>query len=75
MALEIIGPQQCKSIPSLPYPDLLQLDEAAWTAGPPHQPDGGWVRSYARGLAAWWTVLEHTSRRWDDFPASCPATT
>jgi hypothetical protein len=36
MAHEIIGPQQCKSIPSMPYPDLLQLDEAAWTAGPPH---------------------------------------
>jgi site-specific recombinase XerD len=26
------------------------------------------VRSYVRGLAAWWTVLEHTSTPWDDFP-------
>ena len=28
------------------------------------------VRAYAYGLAAWWTVLEHTSTAWDDFPAS-----
>jgi hypothetical protein len=33
MAYEIVGPQQCKNIPSLRYTDLLQLDEAAWTAG------------------------------------------
>lgn len=28
------------------------------------------VRSYARGLAEWWTVLEHCGDRWDDFPTS-----
>ncbi|BBX84237.1 hypothetical protein MAUB_21100 [Mycolicibacterium aubagnense] len=28
------------------------------------------VRAYAYGLAAWWTVLEHTGTAWDDFPAS-----
>lgn len=28
------------------------------------------VRGYAYGLAAWWTVLEHTGQRWDDFPTS-----
>ncbi|OCW84105.1 transposase [Nocardia farcinica] len=28
------------------------------------------VRSYARGLAEWWTVLEHTGDAWDDFPTS-----
>lgn len=28
------------------------------------------IRAYAAGLAAWWTVLEHTGTAWDDFPAS-----
>lgn len=28
------------------------------------------VRSYARGLAEWWTLLEHSGDRWDDFPTS-----
>lgn len=28
------------------------------------------VRTYAYGLAAWWTVLEHTDTAWDDFPTS-----
>jgi integrase/recombinase XerD len=28
------------------------------------------VRAYAYGLAAWWTVLEHTGASWDDFPTS-----
>lgn len=28
------------------------------------------VRAYAYGLAAWFTVLEHTGSSWDDFPAS-----
>jgi integrase/recombinase XerD len=26
------------------------------------------VRSYAYGLAAWWTLLDHTGVCWDDFP-------
>lgn len=28
------------------------------------------VRAYAYGLAAWWTLLEHTHTAWDDFPTS-----
>lgn len=28
------------------------------------------IRAYAAGLAAWWTVLEHTGIAWDEFPAS-----
>ena len=28
------------------------------------------VRSYARGLAEWWTLLDHVGDRWDDFPTS-----
>lgn len=28
------------------------------------------VKSYAYGLAAWWTVLEHTGHAWDDFPTT-----
>lgn len=28
------------------------------------------VRSYAYGLAAWWTLLDHTGVCWDDFPTS-----
>ncbi|MCV7154001.1 tyrosine-type recombinase/integrase [Mycolicibacterium pyrenivorans] len=28
------------------------------------------VRAYAYGLAAWWSVLEHTNTAWDDFPTS-----
>lgn len=28
------------------------------------------VRTYAYGLAAWWTLLEHTGCVWDDFPTS-----
>lgn len=28
------------------------------------------VRSYAYGLAAWWTLLEHIGTSWDDFPTS-----
>jgi integrase/recombinase XerD len=28
------------------------------------------VRAYAYGLAAWWTLLEHTGASWDDFPTS-----
>lgn len=28
------------------------------------------VRNYAYGLAAWWTLLEHTGVAWDDFPTS-----
>lgn len=28
------------------------------------------VRAYAYGLAAWWTLLEHTNADWDDFPTS-----
>lgn len=28
------------------------------------------VRNYAYGLAAWWTLLEHTGAAWDDFPTS-----
>ncbi|QZH69430.1 tyrosine-type recombinase/integrase [Mycolicibacterium farcinogenes] len=28
------------------------------------------VRAYAYGLAAWFTVLEHTDTAWDDFPSS-----
>ncbi|MFN6554763.1 tyrosine-type recombinase/integrase [Mycolicibacterium septicum] len=28
------------------------------------------VRAYAYGLAAWFTVLEHTNTAWDDFPSS-----
>ncbi|WP_079632556.1 tyrosine-type recombinase/integrase [Mycobacteroides abscessus] len=28
------------------------------------------VRAYAYGLAAWWTLLEHTGAHWDDFPTS-----
>lgn len=28
------------------------------------------VRSYAYGLAAWWTLLEHTGICWNDFPTS-----
>ncbi|MDG3009375.1 tyrosine-type recombinase/integrase [Rhodococcus sp. D2-41] len=28
------------------------------------------VRSYAQGLAQWWTVLEATGDHWDDFPTS-----
>ena len=27
---------------------------------------GNTVRSYAQGLAAWWSFLEHTGREWDD---------
>lgn len=26
------------------------------------------VRTYATGLAMWWSVLEHTGHGWDDFP-------
>lgn len=26
------------------------------------------VAAYARGLAAWWTVLEHSAHTWEDFP-------
>lgn len=28
------------------------------------------VRSYAKGLAEWFTVLEHTGDAWDDFPTT-----
>ncbi|WP_100484292.1 tyrosine-type recombinase/integrase [Mycobacteroides abscessus] len=28
------------------------------------------VRTYAYGLAAWWTLLEHTGDGWDEFPTS-----
>ena len=28
------------------------------------------VRAYAYGLAAWWTLLDHTGASWDDFPTS-----
>lgn len=28
------------------------------------------VRAYAAGIAQWFTVLEHTCHRWDDFPTS-----
>ncbi|MDT0323819.1 site-specific integrase, partial [Streptomyces millisiae] len=28
------------------------------------------VRGYAAGLARWFTVLEHTGHRWDDFPTT-----
>src|SRR4051812_46643779 len=28
------------------------------------------IRSYAYGLAAWWTLLEHTGASWDDFPTT-----
>lgn len=28
------------------------------------------VRAYAYGLAAWWTVLDHTGASWEDFPTS-----
>jgi integrase len=28
------------------------------------------LRAYAYGLAAWWTMLEHTGTSWDNFPTS-----
>lgn len=28
------------------------------------------VKSYAYGLAAWWTVLDHTGHKFDDFPTT-----
>ncbi|KXO90362.1 Tyrosine recombinase XerD (plasmid) [Tsukamurella tyrosinosolvens] len=28
------------------------------------------IRAYAAGLAQWWTVLEHSGHRWDEFPTT-----
>lgn len=28
------------------------------------------VKAYSYGLAAWWTVLDHTGHAWDDFPTT-----
>ncbi|MDH6244056.1 tyrosine-type recombinase/integrase [Mycobacterium sp. OTB74] len=56
----VVGPDKLPVAPAREYLTFLREEGASPNT----------VRAYAYGLAAWWTVLEHTGAAWDDFPAS-----